>query len=217
MDKFKILPLPLVNRLTVADHMLSLMKSALFLLAILPLTTVGQQPHRQKADSIVAFFLGDKIFRQYIQLDEKKSQVHSGSGKSSFFQYTFRHPKFSGKTHVITFMLDSTGQFIANDEMRGLIQIDSPDSNWIAGPQALKICKDESYRIKKRSLRLSWSAINVSYDLFQKTHNFRDIGPGHLVWEVDGEVEFRGDRYSGKFQVDVFTGTVARVFAIPWD
>src|SRR5688572_9233946 len=157
-------------------------KTILFLL-LLPAAALGQNiksDHQANADSLVTYFLGKEIFRQYVQLDAKRSQARSNS---FLFQYNLRHPKFSGKTHVIKFALDATGQFIPNEEAHGLINIASlPDSSWFTGQQALNTCKDESERLKTKSLRLLWDPVNVSYDTFQKTHDYRDITPGDLFW-----------------------------------
>ena len=174
------------------------------------------QNHRQNADSVVVFFLGDDVFQRYVNLNTEKSKRLTSN--AYLFQYNFRHPKFSGETFVIAFTLDSTGRFNQGEETRGLIHmLSNSDSTWINARQALHICRDQAHRIKKRSLRLAWDSTAVSFDVFQKTNDFRDIVPGHLVWEVDGEVIFRGQRYSGTFEVNVLTGAVARRFAIPWD
>jgi hypothetical protein len=197
------------------------MKTRMLLLLFLPANLYAQVPsqphhHQKYADQIVAYFVGDEIFQQYVKLDARQSKL-STSRSPSFFQYNFRHPKFSGKTFVIAFTLDSAGQFIPGQETRGLVHIKSPnDSSWITARQALRISRDEG-RTKKNSLRLAWEPTDVSYDLFQKTRNFRDIVPGEMVWKIDGEVIFRGDRYDGTFEVNVFTGSVTRRFAIPWD
>ena len=216
------------------------MKCALLLLVLLPLTAFGQTsrhpyPHQQKADSIVVFFFGEEIFQQYLKLDLKKSQYrlrnHDGVRKSGFdsnptfkpnsffYHYDFRHPAFSGETLVVTFVLDSAGQCTSAEDMRGLVRTASlSDSGWVTRQQALRTCRENSYRIKKKSIRLTCDTTNnVSYDIFQKTHDFRDIVPGDLVWKVDGEVKFRGDIYSGTFQVNVLNGTLSKGFAIPWD
>jgi hypothetical protein len=185
----------------------------------LPLTLFAQKPadsQRYQADAVVAFFLGDKVFQQYVKLDTKKTK--NGAANSTFFKYNFRHPKFSGETFVIALTLDSAGQFVPGEETTGLVSIESPnDSTWIAAKQAVAICRDQARRINKRTLRLAWDSTSVSYDTFKITHDYRDIVPGRMVWKIDGEVLFRGDRYSGTFDVDLFTGRVARRFAIPWD
>jgi hypothetical protein len=201
----------------------SRMKIALlsFLFLVVPLAALAQKsperhPHHHNADRIVAFFFGDEVFHQYINLDTKKSKCSVTN--SFFFQYNFRHPKFSGETFVVSFTLDSAGQFVPGKETHGLIRIPSiSDSTWISARQALAICRDQGHRIKKRSLHLAWDSTNLSYDVFQKTNDFRDIVPGDAVWKVKGEVLFRGERYSGTFEVNVFTGSITRRFAIPWD
>jgi len=162
---------------------------------------------------VVAFFLGDEIFRRYVEL-ATESKLYA----SSFFKYRFRHPKFQGNEFVIAITLDSAGQFIPGKETRGLVRIESPeDSSWITARQALDICRDQARRIKKKSLRLVWDSSDISYDIFESTHDYRDIVPGSVVWKVDGEVLFRGEQYRGTFDVNVFTGRVTRRFAIPWD
>lgn len=199
----------------------SLMKTSLLSFLFLPLFVLAQKTpdvyvHRQNADSIVAFFLGDKIFQRYVTLDTKKSKHVKLN--AYFFHYNFRHPKFSGETFVIAFTLDSAGRCVPGEEARGFVRILPPnDSAWISGRQALSICRDQGHRIKKSSLRLEWDSTSVSYQTFRKSNDFRDIVPGDMVWKVDGKVLFRGDRYSGTFEVNVLTGNVARRFAIPWD
>ena len=196
------------------------MKTSLLFL-FLPLAVSAQKssdlyPHQNYADSIVAFFMSEEIFEQYVQLDTKKSR--SVKSNAHFYHYNFRHPKFSGETFIVAFILDSAGQFVPGEETQGLIHIPSAnDSAWITGRQALNICRGRGHRIKKRSLRLEWDSTNVSYQTFRKTNDFRDIVPGDLVWKVDGKVIFRGDRYAGTFEVNVLTGNVVRRFAIPWD
>jgi hypothetical protein len=196
------------------------MKTSLLLLALLPLTALAQHsvdpfPHRDSAERIVTFFVGHEVFQRYVTLDTKRSRHLSPN--AFLYHYNFSHPNFSGETFDIAFTLDSAGQFVRGERTNGLFRIPSTaDSTWITARQALGICRDEG-RIKKRSLRLVWDATDVSYDVFQQTHNFRDIVPGRLVWKVDGEVLFRGERYAGTFEVNVFNGTVARRFAIPWD
>ena len=210
------------------------MKCILVLL-IIPTTVFCQHaesinPFQEKADSIVAYFLGTETFQQYVRLDPKASKYRRDGNTTSFdrkpsftpdsyfYQYNFNHPKFSGRNFVVAFLLGNGGQFIANDETRGLIRIPSPnDSMWISGNKAIKISADQAVKIKKKSLRLAWDSTNVSYDLLLKTHDYRDITTGDIVWRIDGVVKFRGDRYSGTFQVNVLTGVVARHFAIPWD
>jgi hypothetical protein len=197
------------------------MKTSLLAFVFLPLIVFAQEsadlyPHHDNADRIVAFFLGDEVFQRYVKLDKQKSKYTTP--RSGFFQYNFRHPKFSGETFIIAFTLDSSGQFVPGKETHGLIRITSiSDSTWTAARQALRICRDQGHRIKKRSLRLAWDTTDVSYDFFEKTKNYRDIVPGEMVWKVDGEVLFRGDKYSGTFEVNVLTGNVVRRFAIPWD
>src|SRR5688572_2450118 len=110
------------------------MRITILLFILLPLTALpqGLTYPRQKADSIVAFFLGNEIFQRYVTLDVKESQYrlldHKSVSKVSFnreatftpnsflFHYNFRHPKFSGETFPIRFALDSTGKFIPNEE-----------------------------------------------------------------------------------------------------
>ena len=197
------------------------MKVLLLSFVLLPLAVLSQKsaasyPHYDNADRIVVFFLGDDIFQRYVKLDRKKSKFSPSS--SSYFQYNFRHPKFSGKTFVIAFTLDSTGQFVPGDDTRGIVRLTSViDLTWITARQALSLSRDKGHRIKKRSLRLAWDPTNVSYDIFQKTGDIRDIVTGDMVWKVDGDVLFRGDRYAGTFEVNALTGSVARRFAIPWD
>jgi len=191
----------------------------LVLVLSLPLTLFAQKPadsQRYRADSVVAFFLADEVFQRYVKLDTKETR--HATANSTFFKYNFRHPKFSGETFVIAFTLDSAGQIVPGKETCGLVRIESPnDSTWITAKQAVAICRDEAHRINKRSLRLVWDSTSVSYDTFKLTHDYRHIVPGRIVWRIDGEVLFRGDRYSGTFDVDLFTGRVARRFAIPWD
>ena len=197
------------------------MKTSLLPFLFLPMILLAeQQPpryaHQGTADSIIAYFLGKEIFQRYVKIDTRKSK--SIKPNAHFFQYNFRHPKFSGETFIIAFTLDSAGQFIPGDETRGLIRILSPnDSAWVTQRQALSSCNGRGQRIKKSSLRLDWDPTNVSYQTFQKTNDFRDIVPGDIVWKVDGKVLFRGVRYSGTFEVNVLTGNLARRFAIPWD
>lgn len=187
----------------------------LFPAAIYAQTPKSTIPYQSKADSIVVFFLGEQIFNRYVKLDLGSSKFERDTHS---FHYSFKHPKFSGRTLNITFALDANGQFIPSEGTHGLINTaTSIDSMWTDGSAALKLCRNQAVRLKKRSLRLEWVATNALYDTFHKTGNYRDIIPGDLVWKVDGEVEFRGDRYSGTFHVNVLTGTVARHFAIPWD
>ena len=192
---------------------------SLVLATLLPLTLCAQTPadsQRNQADSVVAFFLGTEVSKKYVARDTTESK--RSASNSALFKYNFRHPKFSGEAFVIAFTLDSAGRFVPDQETRGLVRIESSnDSTWIAAQQALDICRDQARRIKKNSLRLVWDATGVSYDIFESTHNYRDIVPGNLVWQVDGEVLFRGERYNGTFEVNFFTGRVTRRFAIPWD
>ncbi len=195
------------------------MKIFAYFLFLLPLTVHAQTQeelqHRQKADSIILFFLGNDIAKRYVSLDPAKSE--SRSSGSFFFHYDFRHPAFSGETFIITFALDSSGQFIPGKDTHGIIRIVSADSAWTSAQQALTIARDNGKRAKKSSLRLAWDTINISYDAFYKSKDFRDISPGKLVWLIDGEVLFRGDTYSGTFEINVQTGVVSKRFAIPWD
>jgi hypothetical protein len=197
------------------------MKASLLSFLFLPMLLLAeQQPlnysHQDPADSIIIYFLGEEIFQRYVKIDAKKTK--SIKPDAHFFQYNFRHPKFSGETFIIAFTLDSTGKFVPGEETRGLIRIPSPsDSTWISRREALNICRGRGHRIKKSSLRLAWDPTDVSYQTFQKTNDFRDIVPGDIVWKVDGKVLFRGDRYSGTFEVNVLSGNLARRFAIPWD
>jgi hypothetical protein len=211
------------------------MKCIIVVLLIIPSTVVGQKagginPFQERADSIMGHFLGTEIFQRYVRLDPKKSQYRQRGHTTSFnrrlafkpdsyfYVYKFHHPKFQGRTHVVAFTLDAKGQFIVNDETRGLIHIPSVnDSTWTSGSKAISISADQAVRIKKRSLRIEWDPGGISYDLYLKTYDYRDIVPGDIVWKIDGQVEFRGQRYSGVFQVNVLTGSIARLFAIPWD
>jgi hypothetical protein len=193
------------------------MKSLLLCLICLPWIGFSQNPHQQKADSIMICFFGSEIFNRFVTNDPDKNTQQSHTTHSTLY-YSFNHPKFSGRVFSISFSLDSLGKLIVDEKTHGLIKPDpSNDSSWISAKQALDICRGQSHRVKKHSLRLSWEQTNVSYDIFKQTHDYRDIVPGELVWEVDGIVEFRGDRYSGTFKINVFTGSVARHFAIPWD
>ena len=189
------------------------------LILLLPPTLLAQKPadsQRHQADAVVTFFLGREIFQRHVKLSAKETKQTAAN--STFFKYYFRHPKFSGETFEIAFTLDSTGQFIHNKDTRGLVSIESPnDSTWISAQQVIAICRDQARRIYKRSLRLVWDSTQVSYDTFNLTHNYHDIVPGKIIWTVDGEVLFRGDRYRGTFDIDLFTGRVTRRFAIPWD
>jgi hypothetical protein len=194
------------------------MRILVFLLVVLPFSALAQQQtpllHQDNADHFVKYFLSETIFQQHVTLDSKQS--HS-SNKSTYFQYNFRHPKFSGKTFVIAFTLDSTGRFVPGKETRGIMKIDSlNDTSWTKAREALRLCNAQG-KVKKRSLRLAWDSTAVSYDEYLKTRNVVDIFPGTLVWQIDGQVNFRGDWYSGTFEVDVLTGRVFRRFAIPWD
>ena|SRR5688572_25969831 len=197
------------------------MKITLLPFLFLPMVAFAQKStepylHHHNADRIVAFFLGNDVFDRHVKFDTKKSKYSTPN--AFFFQYNFSHPKFSGETLVVSFTLDSAGQFIPGKGTHGLIRIASSNvSTWISARQALAICRDEGHRIKKRSLQLSWDSTNLSYDIFQKTDDFRDIVPGEAVWKVKGEVLFRGERYSGTFEVNVFTGRITRRFSIPWD
>jgi hypothetical protein len=197
------------------------MKTAFLFCLLHPLVALGQLPdnralHQQRADSIVAFFLGTEIFDHYVKSDPEKSKQMTDH--TFFFQYNFRHPKFSGLTFFISFTLDSVLQFVPDEKTHGLIRITAPiDSAWITARQALYLCRDQAYRIKKNTLRLAWDHTDVSYDIFQQTHDYRDIVPGEMVWQVDGEVLFRRKKYRGTFEVNVFNGRVTRRFAIPWD
>jgi len=197
------------------------MKTSLLSFLFLPMLLLAeQQPpryaHQDTADSIIAYFLGREVFQRFVKIDNRKSK--SVKPNSIFFQYNFRHPKFSGETFIIAFTLDSAGHLIPGGDTRGLVHIPSPiDSAWITRQQALDICRGRGHRIKKRSIQLEWDPTNVSYHAFQKTNDYRDIIPGDIVWKVDGTVLFRGDRYSGTFEVNVLSGNLARRFAIPWD
>jgi hypothetical protein len=190
-----------------------------------------QIQYQEKADSIVSFFLGSEIFQRYVKLDLNKSEYRSSENvrkndfttrptfipDSFFFHYNFRHPKFSGETFVITFTLDSAGQFIPGKSTRGIIRIESDDATWTTGRQAIAISKDVGKNVKKRTLRLVWESTGFSYDAFLKSKDLRDIWPGDIVWHVDGKELFRGHTYSGTFEVAVQTGRVVKRFAIPWD
>jgi hypothetical protein len=202
----------------------------ILLLLILPLAVVCQKQiskkNQIKADSIIAYFLSEEVFMRYVKpqgmcLEIIRFNNHVVHKSETLIRYNFKHPKFSNKTFEISFVLDSCGRLIVdepNPPVKGLIRIDSlNETNWISAEQAINICSDQSYRLKKKSLRLTWDSNNVSYDTYLKTGNFRDIVPGELVWEIDGKVEFRGDIYSGTFQVNAVTGLVSRLFAIPWD
>ena len=197
------------------------MNTSLLSLLFLPMLLLAEQQRpsdarQDTADSIIAYFMGDEIFQRYVKIDRRKSK--STKANAHFFQYNFRHPKLSGEPFVIAFTLDSAGHFVPGGETRGLIRILSHnDSAWITRREALDICRGRGHRIKERSLRLDWDPTNVSYQTFQKTNDYRDIVPGDIVWKVDGKVLFRGDRYSGTFEVNVLTGSLARRFAIPWD
>jgi hypothetical protein len=196
------------------------MKTSLLSILFFSMLLAEQEPpndaHQDTADSIITYFLGEEIFQRYVKIDTRKSKTIKHN--AHFFQYNFRHPKFSGETFVIAFTLDSAGQFVPGGETRGLIRIPSTnDSAWITRQQALDICRGRGHRIKKRSIELEWDSTNVSYQSFQKTNDYRDLVPGDIVWKVDGKVLFRGDRYAGSFEVNVLTGSLARRFAIPWD
>jgi|GEM_PF-4101748 len=65
--------------------------------------------------------------------------------------------------------------------------------------QAIQICKDQDYSIKKRSARLTK---NIS---------------GDTIWKINGKVFFRGRWYKGAFEINAKTGAVAKAFAVPWD
>jgi hypothetical protein len=193
------------------------MKYVLPVLVMLPLTALSQQPtlpHQARAGEIIRYFLGEEIFVRYVEVDLNESKTTTSG---CFFHYNFDHPKLSGKEFVIAFILDTTGQFIPGEETRGLIHITNSDSTWITKRGALKTCRKQAYRLKKRSLRLAWDPTTMSYEDFQMTKDFRDIVPGSMIWQVDGEVLFRGERYAGTFEVNVLTGAVTRRFAIPWD
>ena len=129
------------------------MKASLLSFLFLPMLLLAeQQPphysHQNTADSIIAYFLGEEIFQRYVKIDTRKSK--SIKPNAHFFQYNFRHPKFSGETFIIAFTLDSTGKFVPGEETRGLIRIPSPiDSAWITRGQALNICRGRGHRIKK--------------------------------------------------------------------
>lgn len=194
------------------------MKSlVVFFLLSIPFLAISQQefdsnPSMQKADSIVAFFLGDEIFKRYV----KENRISSPG--TLRFRYEFKHPEFSPESVPLLITFDPSGIVVADKMMFQLFRIEQPnDSTWITAKQALNICREQARRIKKRSLRLALDSSNVSFENFERTHNFRDIVPGELVWKVDGEVIFRGEKYSGTFDVNVFTGRVTRRFAIPWD
>lgn len=211
------------------------MKIAIPLLILLPLSVYGQSPekirYQERADSIIIFFLGHENFKRHVSLDRTKSEYRSRGNvnrndfsslpaftpASVFFHYDFHHPRFSGETFVISFALDSTGRFIPGKDTHGIIRISSNDSAWTSAPQAMAIARDIGKRAKKRSLRLAWDSTDLSYDVFNKSGDFRDISPGDLVWQIDGEVLFRRETYSGTFQVSVQTGAVTKRFAIPWD
>ncbi len=50
---------------------------SLVLVLLLPLTLFAQKPaesQRYRADSIVAFFLGDEVFQRYVKLDTKETK-----------------------------------------------------------------------------------------------------------------------------------------------
>ena len=191
----------------------------LLLFLLMPGLGISQQgqdsnQHRQKADSIVAFFLGDEIFKHSVRFNTLQRKT-SGT---LFYQYDFVHPKFFPESFTIAFALDSAGQVVADERKLDLFRIEQiTDSSWVTAKQALNICSSQAHRIKKKSLRLACDPINVSFSDYERTHNLRDIVPGDLVWKVDGEVIFRGEKYSGTFEIDVFTGHVTRRFAIPWD
>jgi hypothetical protein len=197
------------------------MKTSLLSFLFLPILVLAEQQlpryiHRDTADSIIGYFLGEEIFQRYVKLNTTKSKRITPN--AHLYHYDFRHPKCSGETFVIAFTLDSAGQFVPGEETRGFVRIlQANDSAWITGRQALNICHGRGHRIKKSSLRLGWDHTSLSYETFQKTNDFRDIVPGCMVWKVEGEVLFRGDRYSGTFEVNVLTGSLTRRFAIPWD
>jgi hypothetical protein len=197
------------------------MKSALVFFLLLPFTLVAQESrqrvHQQKADSIVAFFLGEEIFHRYVERTERTRNPVNNAAEQNLYEYTFRHPKFSREKVEIRFLLDSLGQFMPSAKMRGLVRIQTREASWVSAQDALKTCRDQSSQLTKKSLRLTWDASNVSYALFEKSKDFRDVIAGDLLWKVHGKVKFRGDRYSGNFHVNLFTGQVTRYFAIPWD
>jgi hypothetical protein len=190
--------------------------STLFLLLFVSGAFAQRIPfrHQNNADSIVTYFLSERMFHQHVSLDVKESYSSNGQ---SFFQYRFRHPKFSGEPHIIAFTLDSRGRLVPGKETHGFIKVDSiSDTKWIDAREALAICRRQG-KIKRKAPRLAWDSTAVSYDTYRKSGNLRDVVPGTLVWQIDGKVKFRGEMYSGTFEVDVMTGKVFRKFAVPWD
>jgi len=128
-------------------------------------------------------------------------------------------PEFSGRAHVIAFTLDSNGDLVFDDLPEGLVRIDTAVAKWTSRREALQICKSMAYKLKKRTLKLVWNTdpSDLAYDLYLKTKNLEDIYAGDLAWEIEGKINFRGKIYNGRFQVNVLTGRVARLFAVPWD
>lgn len=195
---------------------MSLMKTTL-LLILLPLVAFSQHESQytsqQHADRIVSYFFGDEIFRKYITTDDHTNPATTGQT----FKYKFRHSRFGDRTFPIALTVDSSGHLIPGNDTRGLVKIASPnDSSWVSARQAFEICRD-SGRIKRKSIRLTWDSTSVSYANYERTHNLADIFPGNIVWQIDGQVLFRGDWYSGTFEVDALTGRLTKRFAIPWD
>ncbi len=184
------------------------MKYLILITLLVPSLIAAQTPNRTNqqilANRIVAYFYGDSIFNQNII-------ILPASGNT--YHYIFRHHKFKNNPVNISFALDSTGMVMPGKELTGLVKIHSSHTQWISGAQAIRICRDQSRRIRKRSLRLA-----LRNDDHSETRvRYHDLTPCDLVWQVDGEVEFRGERYKGTFEVDVFNGGVTRRFAIPWD
>jgi len=162
------------------------------LLLLLPFTAFGQPALQQKADSIVIDFFGASNFERYIHQDEQPIQ-------SAFNQYCFTYklmwPELSGKTHLIVFALDANGELAPDDTPRGLLRVNATDTIWTTKKEALRKCKGISHSLKRRTMKLV----------------------ENLAWEIEGKLNFRGKIYKGRLRVDIPSGRVSRLFAVPWD
>lgn len=193
-------------------------KSVSIIVAMVMISSVAEGQRIKnilKADSIVSYFYGNENFKKYVKFDWSSKTYKDGT---TLYKYRFRHPKFPKGETNIAFTLDSDGLFVEGKEVKGLIRLTPTDESWLSGGQALELINKERHReIKYKTFKLLWDTTYLSFDVYKKTHDYRDIQPGNLYWQVEALVEFRNEMYMGKFCVDAITGGVARRFAIPWD
>ena len=185
------------------------------LLLLLSFSALGQYKLQEKADKVVSHFFGASNLHRYMSQHEQPIQ------SAGNYRYTYKllRPELSGHPHLVVFTLDSNGDLVFDELSQGLVRIDTTIATWTTSKEALSKCKSMAHRLKKRTLKLIWNnhASDLTQDPYQKTKDIKDIYAGALAWEIEGKINFRGTIYTGRFQVNVVTGRVARLFAVPWD